>query len=44
MRLLAEFINLQMQVLNEQLKDLGKTVSRPTMDSIKISKMGDVSS
>ena len=44
MRLLAEFINLQIQVLNEQLKDMGKTFSKTTMDSIKISKMGDVSS
>ena len=41
---LAEFINLQLQVLSEQLKDLGETFSKATMDSIKISKMGDVSS
>lgn len=43
-RFLAEFINLQLQVLSEQLKDLGETFSKATMDSIKISKMGDVSS
>lgn len=43
-RFLAEFINLQLQVLSEQLKDLGETFSKATMDSIKISKMGDASS
>lgn len=43
-RFLAEFINPQLQVLSEQLKDLGETFSKATMDSIKISKMGDVSS
>lgn len=43
-RFLAEFINLQLQVLSEQLKDLGETLSKAMMDSIKISKMGDVSS
>lgn len=42
-RFLAEFINLQLQVLSEQLKDLGETFSKATME-IKISKMGDVSS
>jgi hypothetical protein len=43
-RFLAEFINLQLQVLSEQLKDLGETFSKATMDSIKILKMGDASS
>lgn len=36
-RMQAEFVQTQIQVLGEQLKDLGETATRTAMDSVKVS-------
>ena len=43
-RMQTEFVQSQMQVLSEQVKDLGETVSKAAMDSKKTSKTGGLSS
>ena len=43
-RMQTEFLQSQMQVLSEQVKDLGETVSKVAMDSKKPSETGGVSS
>ena len=43
-RLLNDFLQSQMQVLNEQVKDLGETLNKAAMDSLKTSKTADLSS
>jgi phasin len=43
-RMQTEFVQSQMQVLSEQVQDLGKTISKAATDSIKTSKNGDLSS
>jgi phasin len=43
-RLLNDFLQAQGQVLNEQVKDLGETLSRAAMESMKPTKAGDLSS
>ena len=40
-KLLAEFVNPQMQVLSEQWRDLGETFSKAAIDSTDISKTSD---
>ena len=40
----TEFVQSQMQALTGQAKDLGETVSKAAMGSVKASKKGDVSS
>lgn len=37
----TEFVQTQMQVLSEQLKDLGETATRTAMDSVKVSGRGN---
>ncbi|MBK5958989.1 hypothetical protein CCR97_12330 [Rhodoplanes elegans] len=37
----AEFVQTQMQVLSEQLKDLGETATRTAMDSVKVPGRGN---
>ncbi|MFD2182309.1 phasin family protein [Rhodoplanes azumiensis] len=36
----TEFVQTQMQVLSEQLKDLGETATRTAMDSVKVAGRG----
>jgi phasin len=43
-RLLNDFLQSQMQVLGEQVKDLGETLSKAAIDSLKTSKTRDLSS
>ena len=43
-RMQTEFVQSQMQVLSEQVQDLGKTISKAATDSINTSKKGDLSS
>jgi hypothetical protein len=43
-RLLNDFLQIQVQVLNEQVKDLGETLSGAAMDGMKLTKAGDLSS
>lgn len=43
-KILAEFVNPQMQVLSEQWRDMGENFSKAAIDSRNISKMGDLSS
>jgi phasin len=43
-RLLNDFLQAQGQVLNAQVKDLGETLSRAAMESMKPTKAGDLSS
>jgi len=44
LRMQTEFVQSQMQVLTGQAKDLGETVSKAAMGSIKTSKKDDISS
>lgn len=37
----TEFVQTQMQVLSEQLKDLGETATRTAMDSVKVAGRGN---
>ncbi|MFL9828527.1 phasin family protein [Rhodoplanes sp. SY1] len=37
----TEFVQTQMQVLTEQLKDLGETATRTAMDSVKVPGRGN---
>ncbi|NVO17979.1 MAG: phasin family protein [Rhodoplanes sp.] len=39
-RMQTEFVQTQMQVLSEQIKDLGDTATRTAMDSVKSAKNG----
>jgi phasin len=39
-RMQTEFVQSQMQVLNEQIKDLGETATRTAMDSVKTATRG----
>lgn len=43
-RLLNDFLQSQTQVLSEQVKDLGETLSKVAMDGLKTSRTGDLSS
>jgi len=43
-RIQTEFVQSQMRVLAEQVKDLGDTVSKTAIDSMKASKKGGLSS
>lgn len=43
-RLLNDFLQAQVHVLNEQVKDLGETLSRAAMDGMKPTKSGNLSS
>ena len=43
-RIQTEFVQSQMRVLAEQVKDLGDTVSKVAIDSMKASKKGGLSS
>ena len=43
-RIQTEFVQSQMRVLAEQVKDLGDTVSKAAIDSMKASKKGGLSS
>jgi phasin len=43
-RMQTLFVQSQLQVLSEQVQDLGQTVSKAAMDSMKASKKGDLSS
>ena len=43
-RIQTEFVQSQMRVLAEQVKDLGDTVSKAAIDSMKASKRGSLSS
>ena len=40
----TEFVQSQMNVLSEQVKDMGNTISKASTDSMKSSKMGGLSS
>jgi len=44
LRMQTEFVQSQMQVLAGQAKDLGETVSKAAMGSVKTSKKDDISS
>ena len=44
LRLLNDFLQSQTQVLSEQVKDLGETLSKVAMDGPKASRTGDLSS
>lgn len=39
-RMQTEFVQSQMQVLSEQIKDLGETATRTAMDSVKTANRG----
>ncbi|CAL8978737.1 phasin [Rhodoplanes serenus] len=39
-RMQTEFVQTQMQVLSEQIKDLGETATRTAMDSVKTGRNG----
>jgi hypothetical protein len=43
-RMQSLFVQSQMQLLTEQVKDMGETVSKSAMDSMKGPKKGDLSS
>lgn len=43
-RLLNDFLQAQVRVLNEQVKDLGETLSRAAMEGVKPSQRGGLSS
>ncbi|HEX5847104.1 MAG TPA: phasin family protein [Rhodoplanes sp.] len=43
-RLLNDFLQSQTQVLSEQVKGLGETLSKVAMDGLKTSRTGDLSS
>jgi phasin len=43
-RMQTEFVQSQMNVLSEQVKDMGNTISKASTDSMKSSKMGGLSS
>ncbi len=43
-RILTEFLQSQMQVLSEQLKELGDTAAKTAMDSVKTPPKGSLSS
>ena len=43
-RVQTEFVQSQMNVLSEQVKDMGNTISKASTDSMKSSKKGGLSS
>ena len=43
-RIQTEFVQSQMKVLAEQVKDFGETVSKAAIDSMKATKKGGLSS
>ncbi len=43
-RMQTEFVQSQMQVLSEQVKDLGETATKNAMDSVKTQNKGGLSS
>ena len=43
-RMQTEFVQSQMNVLSEQVKDMANTISKASTDSMKSSKMGGLSS